>query len=61
MRFKTKQRKILLFIIIISIAFFAFFNWQNNSITISEIVFKNDTIPESFKGYKILQLFLNIL
>lgn len=45
MRFKTKQRKILLFIIIISIAFFAFFNWQNNSITISEIVFKNDTIP----------------
>ena len=56
MRFKTKQRKILLFIIIISIAFFAFFNWQNNSITISEIVFKNDTIPESFKGYKILQI-----
>ena len=56
MRFKAKQRKVLLFIVIISIGLFAFFKWQNNSITISEIVFKNDTIPESFKGYKILQI-----
>ena len=56
MRFKAKQRKVLLFIVIISIVLFAFFNWQNNSIIISEMVFKNDDIPESFKGYKILQI-----
>lgn len=56
MRFKAKQRKVLLFIVIISVGLFAFFKWQNNSITISEIVFKNDTIPKSFNGYKILQI-----
>ena len=56
MRFKTKQRKILLFIGIISIGLFTFFNWQNNSITISEMVFKNDSVPESFEDYKILQI-----
>ena len=56
MRFKAKQKKVLLFIVAISIILFAFFNWQNNSIIISEMVFKNDTIPEAFKGYKILQI-----
>lgn len=56
MMFKTKKRKIILFIASVSIGLFAFFRWQNNSITISEIVFKNDTIPETFKGYKILQI-----
>lgn len=56
MRFKAKPKKVLLFIGIISITLFAFFYWQNNSIIINEIVFKNDTIPESFKGYKILQI-----
>lgn len=56
MRFKVKPKKVLLFIGIISITLFAFFYWQNNSIIINEIVFKNDTIPESFKGYKILQI-----
>ena len=56
MRFKAKQKKVLLFIVIVSIILFAFFNWQNNSIIISEMVFKNDTIPESFNGYKILQI-----
>ena len=56
MRFKAKQKKVLLFIVAISIILFAFFNWQNNSIIISEMVFKNDTIPESFNGYKILQI-----
>ena len=56
MRFKAKQRKVSLFIFIISIGLFAFFKWQNNSITISEIAFKSNTIPESFNGYKILQI-----
>lgn len=56
MRFKAKQKKVLLFIFAISIILFTFFNWQNNSIIISEMVFKNDNIPEAFKGYKILQI-----
>ncbi len=57
MRFKAKKKKVLLFIVIVSIILFIFFfNWQNNSIIISEMVFKNDTIPESFNGYKILQI-----
>ena len=56
MRFKAKQKKVLLFIVAISIILFTFFNWQNNSIIISEMVFKNHTIPEAFKGYKILQI-----
>lgn len=46
MRFKAKQKKVLLFIVAISIILFTFFNWQNNSIIISEMVFKNDT-PET--------------
>ena len=50
MKFKVK---IILFIVI---GLFVFFNYQNNSITINEIEFKNDNIPDSFKGYKILQL-----
>ncbi len=56
MRFKAKQKKVLLFIVAISIILFTFFNWQNNSIIISEMLFKNDNIPEAFKGYKILQI-----
>ena len=50
MKFKVK---IILFIVV---GLFVFFNYQNNSITINEIEFKNDNIPDSFKGYKILQI-----
>ena len=53
MKFKAKERKVLLFILI-SIGLFAFLNWQNNSIVISEMIFKNDAIPKSFEDYKIL-------
>lgn len=53
-KFKRKQKWILLFVVIAILA--AFFNWENNSITINEITFKNDSIPESFNGYKILQI-----
>ncbi|WP_338631638.1 metallophosphoesterase [Clostridium baratii] len=56
MRFAAKQRKVLLLIVIISIGLFTFFYWQNNSIFINEMTFKNDNIPDSFKGYKILQI-----
>lgn len=56
MRFKAKQKDILIFLLTTIIGLFIFFTWQNNSITINNISFKNDTIPDSFKGYKILQI-----
>lgn len=56
MKLKTKQKKILFMAAIILVGLFAFFKWQNNSISISEIVFKNDIVPEGFLGYKILHI-----
>ena len=56
MRFKAKQKDILIFLLTTIIVLFIFFTWQNNSITINKISFKNDAIPDSFNGYKILQI-----
>lgn len=56
MRFKTKQKNTLVFITITIICLFIFFTWQNNSITINNISFKNYSIPDGFNGYKILQI-----
>ena len=56
MKLKAKQKKILLLAAVIVVGLIAFFKWQNNSISINEIVFKNDIVPESFNGYKILQI-----
>ena len=56
MKFKTKQKNILIFLLVTIIVLFIFFTWQNNSITINNISFKNDAIPEGFNGYKILQI-----
>ena len=55
MKFRTKQRKVLLAVFII-VGLYAFFKWQNDSIVISEMVFKNDGVTESFDGYKILHI-----
>lgn len=41
---------------VIIVGLLCFFTWQNNSITINEIVVKNDKVPETFNGYKILQI-----
>lgn len=56
MKLKAKQKKILLLAAVIVVGLIAFFKWQNNSISINEIVFKNDIVPEAFNGYKILQI-----
>ena len=56
MKFKTKQKNILIFLLVTIIVLFIFFTWQNNSITINNISFKNNAIPDSFNGYKILQI-----
>lgn len=56
MKFKTKQKNILIFLLITIICLFVFFTWQNNSITINNISFKSDDIPKGFNGYKILQI-----
>lgn len=55
MKLKTKHRRILVIVIVI-IGLAAFLGWQNNSISMTEIVFKNDRISEAFDGYKILQI-----
>lgn len=41
---------------IIIVGSLCFFRWQNNSIAINKIVVKNDKVPETFNGYKILQI-----
>lgn len=53
---KAKMKNILIITVVIIVGLFTFFRWQNNSITINEIVFKNDKVPESFNGYRILQI-----
>lgn len=55
MKFRTNQRRVL-FAVIIIIGLYAFLKWQNDSIVISEMVFKNDSVTESFDGYKILHI-----
>lgn len=56
MRFKTKRKSILIVITFIIVGLIIFLRWQNNSITIKEIVFKNDKVPDRFDGYRILQI-----
>lgn len=56
MKFKTKQKNILIILLSTIICLFIFFTWQNNSITINNISFKSDDIPKRFNGYKILQI-----
>lgn len=56
MRFKTKPKNILIVIMLTTVALFTFFKWQNNSITTSQISFKNHTVPEAFNGYRILHI-----
>jgi len=55
MKFRIKQRKVVAAVFII-IGLYAFLKWQNDSIIISEMIFKNDTVTESFDGYKILHI-----
>ena len=55
MRFKAKGKNILIVVTFI-IGLFTFFIWQNNSIVVNEITFKNDKIPDIFDGYRILQI-----
>lgn len=53
---EIKLKKFLIVTILIIIGLSTLCIWQNNSITINEIVFKSDKIPEAFNGYKILQI-----
>lgn len=56
MRCKSRRRNKLIIIALVIVALFTFFSYQNNAITISEIDFTNDKIPEAFNGYKILHI-----
>ncbi|MBD3107483.1 metallophosphoesterase [Bacillus sp. AGMB 02131] len=56
MQLKPKRKNLLIVIALTIVALFAFFTYQNNAITISEINYKNDKVPEAFNGYKILHI-----
>ncbi|WP_010076792.1 hypothetical protein [Clostridium cellulovorans] len=56
MRLKGRRKNIIIVTIVIFIGLFAFLKWQNNSIIINEIIFKNNKIPEVFNGYRILHI-----
>lgn len=56
MKFKRSKKKFLLILVSSTIGFILFFYWQNNSITIHEIEYKNNKIPEAFQDFKILHL-----
>ena len=51
-RFKIKKRYLLLALILIGV----FLYWQNNCLVVTNITYKNENIPESFNGYKIVQI-----
>lgn len=51
---RFRKRKPMIIIILISILLF--FLWQNNNITITEINYYNDKIPDGFNGYSIVHI-----
>lgn len=54
---KTKKKwAVTSKIVALIISAAVFFIWQNNSIVVSEYSYKNEIIPESFKGFRILQV-----
>lgn len=55
MKLKIRGKRILI-ILMIFIGLLVFFRWQNNSITISEVIIQSNKIEEEFDGYKILQV-----
>ena len=48
------KRKSMIIIILFSISLF--FLWQNNDITVTEINYYNDKIPDGFNGYSIIHI-----
>ncbi len=54
LKIKSKKRFTYYLIAIISVIYF--FHFQNNSLVTTEYNFSSDNIPESFHGYKIVQL-----
>ncbi|MGB8455041.1 MAG: metallophosphoesterase [Anaerocolumna sp.] len=53
--FKFRGKKILILTITLALVIL-FFYWQNNDIVISNFEYSNDKIPQSFDGFKILQV-----
>lgn len=54
--FKNRKFIVIFVTFIILIGLFAFFSWQNNSITINKITFTSEKVPEAFDGYRILHI-----
>lgn len=56
MNFKLKKRKKLIIIVASIIALIAFYIFENNTIGITQLTYKNNKIPKAFNEYKILQI-----
>ncbi len=54
--FKNRKFIVIFVTFIILIGLFAFFSWQNNSITVNKITFTSEKVPEAFDGYRILHI-----
>ena len=54
--FKNRKFIVIFVTFIILIGLFAFFSWQNNSITVNKITFTSEKVPEAFNGYRILHI-----
>ncbi len=50
------MKKILVCLCIAAVAAGGYLYWGNNSLTVSNYLIKNSKIPESFRGFKIVQL-----
>lgn len=56
MRNKLKRKKVIILLVFLVILLCIFLKWQNDSISITEINYHNNKIPDSFQGYKILHI-----
>ena len=54
LKVKRIKRYLIIFFVIVGLAVFAL--WQNNSIVITEIQYSNSKTPDSFDGYRIVQV-----
>ena len=50
----TRKRIFVVIAMLLLLAFFCV--WQNNDLTVSTIQYRNELLPESFDGYRILQV-----
>lgn len=53
-KFKASKKKIILCLTVIVVLVFVYL--QNNALMVSEYIYQNDNLPDSFAGFRILQI-----